>query len=299
MHRFLMTLCLVAALSSPARAVAVGEEAPDFALQDLKGDSVRLSGFLGRNIVVLNFWATWGKGCGEQMESLEELSEELQEKSLVVLGVNRREEAAATSEFAKAHNVSYPILLDEGAVGKLYDVNGVPDTYVIGRSGLIERRLQGYSPQFAKELRKTLEALLQERPSPPPEESVVRGTNQPGSSAEPGPPSKSARREIPPQLRAYAHLQLAAAYINIGDAFIKADLEDEGNYDLAIKELRQGLALDPKSVDLTAWLGVAYERKGEEKEAIEHYQAALRLDPSHTYAKQALSRLGAPWTAAP
>ena len=284
MKRLLAGIFLFA-LCSPAWAVSIGQPAPDFSLEDLGGKEVRLSNFLGR-VVVLNFWASWGKNCGNQMEGLQALSAELEPKGLVVLGIDRREELPVVAAFAKAHKAAYPILVDQGVVSKYYEVNGVPDTYVIDRQGLVRRRLQGFGPQFTKELRKSLDLLLEEATSPPPEEV-----------SNPPLPSEQKPSKIPPKLRAYAHLQLAAAYINIGDAFIKANLGDEGNYDRAIGELRQGLALDPKSVDLTAWLGVAYERKGNNERAIEYYRAALRLDSRNTYAKQARSRLGAPWAA--
>jgi tetratricopeptide (TPR) repeat protein len=222
------------------------------------------------------------------MEALRQLQTELGPKNLLVLGINQREEAGPIRAFAKAHQGEYALLPDDGAVSKLYEVNGVPDTYLIDWRGVVRRRLQGWGPVFEKELRKTVERLLNEQRPAPKEEPP------PAKEEAPAAPSKGEPDKIPPELRAYAHLQLAAAYINIGDAFTRSGLEDDGNYDRAIKELTAGLAIDPKNVDLTAWLGVACERKGDRPRAIEYYRATLRLDPKHTYAQQALNRLGAP-----
>ena len=57
------------------RSVSVGEPVPDFILQDLAGQTVRLSDFQGKT-VVLNFWATWCPPCRAEMPDLLEAYEE-------------------------------------------------------------------------------------------------------------------------------------------------------------------------------------------------------------------------------
>ncbi len=91
----------------------------------------------------------------------------------------------------------------------------------------------------------------------------------------------------------YAHLKLGAAHIDIGDAFINAGQRDGGHYLDAIREFKAGLMLDPKNVNLLVWLGVAYERKGDQTEAVRQYQTALTVDPENSYAKDSLRRLRA------
>ena len=51
----LVVLCLLFSLTSKAQ-LKVGDRAPDFALQDQKGKTVKLSDFLGKKTVVLAFY---------------------------------------------------------------------------------------------------------------------------------------------------------------------------------------------------------------------------------------------------
>ena len=63
------------------------------------------------------------------------------------------------------------------------------------------------------------------------------------------------------------------------------------DYDAAVQRLEQFLALDRASADGHYWIGVAYEGKGEAEKAVFHYQEALRFNPKHLEAGQALARI--------
>jgi tetratricopeptide (TPR) repeat protein len=63
-----------------------------------------------------------------------------------------------------------------------------------------------------------------------------------------------------------------------------------GNYDKAIEDFNAALNVDNKSAPAWAWLGLAYERKGERVKAHESYQRALSIDPSQPIAKQGVAR---------
>ena len=55
-------------------AVVAGEMAPDFQLEDTKGNKVTLSALRGK-VVMVNFWATWCPPCKEEMPSMEKLNQ--------------------------------------------------------------------------------------------------------------------------------------------------------------------------------------------------------------------------------
>ena len=116
------------------QVAAVGAPAPDFTLETLDGEAVRLSDFRGRP-VVLNFWATWCPPCIEEAPALEALHQRYRDR-LVILGVDHLEAAPAVTAFRDRFHLTYPLLLDRnGAVGERYSVRMLPETWVIDAAG--------------------------------------------------------------------------------------------------------------------------------------------------------------------
>ncbi len=111
--------------------------AADFALRDVSGATVTLSGYQG-NLVFLNFWATWCGPCREEMPSMERLYRQIGGQGLVMLAVNEKESVAQVATFMRSHGLSFPALLDvDGKVSSAYRVWGLPTTYLIDGSGRI------------------------------------------------------------------------------------------------------------------------------------------------------------------
>ena len=93
------------------------------------------------------------------MDDLESAYKKNNDKGLVILGVDVREEKKDVLEFLKRYKVSYPILMDfDGKVVKDYQVMGVPTTYFIDRDGIIRDRIFGGMNELVIEAK--LEDLL-------------------------------------------------------------------------------------------------------------------------------------------
>lgn len=138
-----------------ARAT-VGEAAPDFELTRLEGETVRLSDFYGRPIV-LNFWTTWCTECRTEMPDLERIHRNYS-GDVVVLGVNMRESSRVARSFVEEHDISYPILLDqEKRVAKTYRVTGVPETWIVSADGVALARFIG--PVTSDQIEHSLKTL--------------------------------------------------------------------------------------------------------------------------------------------
>ncbi len=137
--------------------IGIGNLAPDFELQDLDGNGVRLSDFRGKAVIV-NFWATWCPPCKEEMPILNQKSIELSD-SLVVLGVNLQENPNAIKPFIKELDISFIILLDPTAeIKSAYDVFTQPVSYFIDRNGIIKARKFG--PFTEDELETNINKIL-------------------------------------------------------------------------------------------------------------------------------------------
>jgi peroxiredoxin len=118
--------------------------APDFAVTDLAGRTVRLSGLRGK-VVVLNLWATWCPPCVEEMPSMEKLWTTLGGDDLTVLAVSQDEDGRrAVEPFVQQSHYTFPIYLDpDRQVGDRYGVWGYPETFVIDRNGYVVERVIG------------------------------------------------------------------------------------------------------------------------------------------------------------
>jgi cytochrome c biogenesis protein CcmG, thiol:disulfide interchange protein DsbE len=128
---------LVAGCDIQREGLGPGENAPQFSLQSLDGQSVSLSSFRG-SYVLLNFWAAWCAPCVEEMPLLEKLASTLNELPFRVVTIAEDEAVPQLAEFRKRFNLTIPILLDtSGAISKKYKVTGYPETFLIDPSGRI------------------------------------------------------------------------------------------------------------------------------------------------------------------
>jgi len=140
-----------------------GFPAPDFALQTVAGDTVRLSDLRGQ-VVILNLWASWCGPCRAEMPDLEAVFTRHQSRGLVVLGVNStfQDDPASAAAFALDRGVTFPILYDlDGAVSRRYLLRALPTTFFVDRQGVIRSVIIG-GPMSPATLTAQVETLLAE-----------------------------------------------------------------------------------------------------------------------------------------
>jgi peroxiredoxin len=117
-------------------ALEVGTPAPDFTLTTLNGQSVTLSHYRGKP-VMLNFWATWCPYCRRQIPYLLEASDEMTKKGLEFFTVSREEEATIR-EFMQQQGYDFTVAVDpDSAVWESYHIGGIPHTFFIDSDGII------------------------------------------------------------------------------------------------------------------------------------------------------------------
>jgi cytochrome c biogenesis protein CcmG, thiol:disulfide interchange protein DsbE len=135
------------------RPVLAGALAPDFRVTTMAGEQVSLSDYRER-VVLLNIWATWCLPCREEMPSMQRLYEAIGHEDFEILAVSidapRGETDAAgrpggdLGAFAKEYGLTFPILHDpSGDIQRTYQTTGVPESFLIGRDGLIYRKVAG------------------------------------------------------------------------------------------------------------------------------------------------------------
>jgi len=116
--------------------LGIGLKAPDFELINLSGESVKLSDYEGKK-VMLNFWATWCPPCKAEMPDMQKFHEETGD-DLVILAVNIDPENDVAG-FAEQMGINFPILIDKDyVVNKTYQIISIPTSYFIDEKGIIQ-----------------------------------------------------------------------------------------------------------------------------------------------------------------
>jgi len=142
-------------------AAREGFLAPDFALPDAQGQTVRLSDLRGRPVLV-NLWASWCGPCQAEMPEMQEVYEAYQDQGFTILAVNTtfQDEPRAAQEFAGSLGLTFPILFDlDGSVSGLYQVRAMPTSFFVDQEGVIRRAVFG-GPMPEALLRAEVEKLL-------------------------------------------------------------------------------------------------------------------------------------------
>jgi len=126
------------------KSVVVGDLAPDFQLEDTKGNKVTLSDLRGK-VVLVNFWATWCPPCLEEMPSMERLNEVIAGDDFVMLAVNAEENGrSVVPAFLEKTPYTFPILYDDkGVVQKRYGVFKFPESFIIQKDGTVVEKIIG------------------------------------------------------------------------------------------------------------------------------------------------------------
>jgi len=156
----------------PVVSVSLPQELRDTKLQTLDGESLKLSDFADK-VLIVNIWATWCGPCRLEMPELVKISNEYGSRGLVVLGLatsyNERNDPAHVKEYVRTQNVPYKIIWDDGTlsaplVQMVHAQSVIPQSFVISRDGRIVKHFQGFNPYSTPQLmRQAVEDALNDK----------------------------------------------------------------------------------------------------------------------------------------
>jgi cytochrome c biogenesis protein CcmG/thiol:disulfide interchange protein DsbE len=141
-----------------------GSPARDFPLS-LDGKPAHLSDLRGK-VVILNFWASWCPPCIEEAPSLTRLQQHLAPLGGTVLGVDPGEQEDQTSyqNFLTQFQINFPTYLDPAdKIARSYGTTMFPESYIIDRKGLFQRKVIGAQDWSSPEMLTYLDSLLNQK----------------------------------------------------------------------------------------------------------------------------------------
>ena len=140
----------------------LGKPAPIFSAKNLADENVELKKVVGKEIVILDFWATWCGPCVRALPEITEVAEEYKDKGIRFFAVNVGEDPDTIKEFLESQKLDIEVLLDaDGEASEKYEVEGIPQTVIIGKDATTQVVHIGASPGLKQTLRKELDSLLE------------------------------------------------------------------------------------------------------------------------------------------
>lgn len=141
-----------AGLRSQLQGPLASGPAPDFSLQTFDGQTIRLSDYRGK-VVMVNIWASWCLPCREEAPVLQAAYEEWADDGLVIIGVNWVDTEDKAREFIEEFGLTYPNGPDlEQRIARAFRMKGIPETYFIDRQGsAVYAHVGPLTPQMLEE----------------------------------------------------------------------------------------------------------------------------------------------------
>lgn len=156
-----MRAALTALLSICLAIPALAGPVPDFTLKKLDGSAFRMADVRGKQVVLVDFWATWCAPCVKYLKKLQELKERYPDVLVVTVSIDDSSSQSKVAQLVQGKGYDFMVLLDpDTSVCRMFNPQaGVPYTMIIDRKGELAYSHAGYLPGQEKELARRIEEL--------------------------------------------------------------------------------------------------------------------------------------------
>jgi cytochrome c biogenesis protein CcmG, thiol:disulfide interchange protein DsbE len=134
---------------------------PDFSLPDINGQQFRTRDHVGKEAMVISFWATWCSPCKQLLTRLDKIKKEHPSIRVIAISIDDSSSMVGVRPYIAGKKFDFTVLLDaDGKVIKMFDPEKkVPYTLVVDKVGSIVYSRAGYLPGDEKEIQKIIEGL--------------------------------------------------------------------------------------------------------------------------------------------
>jgi peroxiredoxin len=130
------------------KAVAVGQKAPDFTMNDVDGNPVTLSSKIGSKVLLIDFWAAWCSPCRKENPNVVKVYTEFHKKGFDVFGVSLDQKKEDWVKAIADDKLTWTHVSDlqywSNAAAKMFAVSAIPANFLLDETGtIIGRNLRG------------------------------------------------------------------------------------------------------------------------------------------------------------
>ena len=129
---------------------------PSFSVQDATGTIVNLQNFKGKKLFV-NLWASWCPPCKREMPSIEKLYKSLDTSRVQFLLISLDDQFELARKYVSSQKLKLPIYYPAERLPLLFQVQGIPATFIFDESGEMIKRVDGGENYDTKEYKTLLQ----------------------------------------------------------------------------------------------------------------------------------------------
>ena len=124
-----------------AELIAKGQTVPDFSLKDIDGNTVKLSDFRGKTVLLL-FWASWCPDCRAEIPQIKAMHTLANPNNVVFVSVSFDRDIETWKQFVPENSLPGVQLFDpegmkESNIGEAFHIKWIPSMYVIDPQGRV------------------------------------------------------------------------------------------------------------------------------------------------------------------
>lgn len=139
-----ITLLLLAVNAPQAfsqnKAPQPGEIAPDFTLATPQGDSISLSDYRGK-YVLIDFWASWCRDCRKENPAVVDLNRKYSGNKFAIIGVSMDKDKAAWLKAIEKDGLTWTQVSDlkgwQSVPAPAYEIKWIPTNFLIDPDGKV------------------------------------------------------------------------------------------------------------------------------------------------------------------
>ncbi|MCB8994380.1 MAG: AhpC/TSA family protein [Bacteroidales bacterium] len=139
--------------------VDIGQKFTDIVMPDVNDNTIKLSDFTGKGVILVDFWASWCGPCRRENPNVVKIYNEFHDKGFDIVGVSFDTDGKSWKEAIEKDGLVWHQMSDlkgwNSKAAELYGVASIPHTMLIGKDGtILAKNLRG------EELKAKLEEIL-------------------------------------------------------------------------------------------------------------------------------------------